>query len=148
MKGIAVVILVAGVVGGVFFLRQRGLNLANLRLPGKLPQIAINSSSSGEVLGSQSPLTITHFSERFSGIGKALANIAGTLGVQTVKTGETLVQNLTATPSSSAQIIDMSQVVKDISSRVESIPGSLANQAKIEYCRQVLENATASATKK
>ncbi len=149
MRVFFLLLLLGGaVVGGTMVARERGISLSSIRLPGNVavPQIAIDpTSSSGEILGTQTPLTISHFADRFAGIGQTLAKILGPLGVQTVKTGETIVKNVTSTPTSSAEIIDMSEVVRDVSNKVESIPGDLMNQAKIEYCRQVLEKATASA---
>ncbi len=154
MKGILIALVVAGAtVGGALFLRQRGLSLSSIRFPGRpspTETAMMNSvdSPSGEILGEQAPppLAISHFADRFAGVGKVLGSIVSSIGVQTAKTGEVLVKNVTSEPTSSADVIDMSQVVKDISSKVESIPGNLVNQAKIEYCRQVLETATASAS--
>lgn len=153
MKGIVVVLGVVGaVVGGSLFLKQRGISLPAIRLPGRAPtETAMmdtpESSNSGVVLGEQAPpLAISHFADRFAGVGRVIGNLASSLGTQAVKTGETLAKNATTTPSDQSEVIDMSQVVKDISSKVESIPGNLVNQAKIEYCRQVLETATASAS--
>lgn len=149
MKGVFIVLILASsVVGGGLFLRQKGISLPNIKLPGRDngTEVAMNSSGSGEVLGEQAPLAITHFADRFAGVGKVLGSIASSIGVQTVKTGETLVKNVTTTPDSPEEVIDMSKVVKDISTKIESIPGGLVNQAKVEYCRQVLENATASAS--
>lgn len=152
MKGIFFSLLIGiGVVGAAVVVRQRGISLPTLRLPGRGEATAepisnLPGDSQGDVLGSEAPpLAINHYADRLSGVGKVLGSVVSALGVQTVKTGETLVKNVTSTPSSSSEVIDVSTVVKDISSKIESIPSNLVNQAKIEYCRQVLETASASA---
>jgi hypothetical protein len=150
MKGVFIaLILASSVVGGGLFLRQKGISLPNIKLPGRdnSAEVAMNSIGSGQVLGDQAPpLAISHFADRFAGVGKVLGSLVSSIGVQTAKTSETLVKNATTNPTSPEEVIDMSKVVKDISTKIESIPGNLVNQAKVEYCRQVLENATASAS--
>lgn len=153
MRGIIITLLAVGlIIGGVGYARARGISLPTVHLPSNItvPKIAINPApnASGSVLGAQSTLNISHFAESFSGAGNVLSKLVNTLGVQTIKTGETLVNNVSSTPSTQADVIDMSKVVQEVSSRVESIPGSLVNQAKIEYCKQVLIQATISATLK
>lgn len=152
MKGIFLALSIGiATVGGGLFLRHKGFSLPNLHLPGQVqvPRVAMSeggSSPSSQVLGAHT-INTNQLGTQLSGIGNIIGRVAGSLGVQTVDAGTTLVNNVTSTPTSQADVIDMASVVKDISTRVESIPGSLANQAKIEYCRQVLQAATASATK-
>ncbi len=155
MKGLFLSLLVTAVVvvGGAVFINKKGIPLPG-RLGAKsvtLPQVSIvgqsPASSSGQVMGVET-VNVTHFADRFAGIGQVVSKIAGSLGVQTVKTGQELVNNVTSTPTSAKDVIDMAAVVREVSSRVESIPGSLVKDAKIEYCRQVLQAATASATQK
>src|SRR5258708_7323696 len=115
-----------------------------------VPQIAIDmqsASASGQVMGAQTSGS-SSLGDKLSGIGNVVGKLAGAMGSETVKTGQTLINNVTTTPSSKTDVIDMASVVHDISSRVESIPGNLVNQAKVEYCKQVLLAATASGTKK
>ena|SRR5258708_6392887 len=123
-----------------------GSHKANL----PVPQIAIDSqssSTSGQVMGVETS-GASNLGDKLSGIGNIVGKFAGAIGIEALKNGQTLVNNVTSTPSSQTDVIDMASVVHDISSRVESIPGSLVNQAKIEYCKQVLLTATASGTKK
>lgn len=152
MKGIFLsLVVVALVIAGGAALRSRGVTLSSIRLPGRSTEISktADASSSGAVLGEETEVVkVNHFADRFVGVGKVIKNIAGALGTQVVKTGETLVKNVSSTPSTETEVIDVSEVVHDISSKVESIPGNLVKQAKVEYCRQVLLDATASASER
>lgn len=138
-------------VAGVFLLRKKGLSLSSIGNPGKDQQIQISTlnspegESEGAILGTQESMQVTHFGDRFAPVGNFLGKIASSLGMATVKTGETIVKNVSSTPNTQEEVIDMSRVVKEISGKIEAIPGNLVNQAKLEYCRQVLEQATGSA---
>ena len=152
MKGFLISLVVGSlaVVGGVAFAAKKGISLP--ALPSfKAPQIAIGkpvSTPPGEVMGAQTTSTASNVGEKLAGIGNTVAKLASAVGLEAVKTTQVVVNNVTTTPSSQADVINMANVVHDISSRVESIPGSLVSQAKVEYCKQVLQAATASAEKK
>lgn len=48
-------------------------------------------------------------------------------------------------PNSDKEVIDVSKVVAGVADNASNIPGKIAEQAKIEYCKQVLIQATMSA---
>lgn len=155
MTGLIIAVITAVVVAGgsAVALNQRGFSLSSLmpRNGIKVPFVAVSSppapiNTPGEVMGIETTAAPS-VGQRISGVGKVLGQLATAIGVQTVKTGETLITNVTTTPTSEKDVIDMANVVKEVSSRVESIPSNLVNQAKVEYCKQVLQAATASGTK-
>lgn len=154
MKGILISLFVtaAMVVGGVTVARSKGITLPSLPFF-KAPKIAMTAPVStpvGEVMGIQTasiPPTTNSLGDKLSVIGSTVGKLASAIGLEAVKTTQIVVNNVTTTPSSQSDVIDMAKVVKQISSSVESIPGSLVTQAKVEYCKQVLQAATTSATK-
>jgi hypothetical protein len=136
MRSLVVVLgVIAATVGGGWAVMNRS-SLPSFSLP-KVP-VSI-SQKDGEVKGDS--VTITH---RFDGVVGAMGKIGSTLGVKTSEVGTQVITNVTTTPSSSGEVIDMSKVVSQVRSSVESIPGNLVQQAKVEYCKQVLQDATAS----
>ena len=52
-----------------------------------------------------------------------------------------------STPATGSDTVNVSTVVNQISKQVENIPSALLNQAKVQYCQQVLIEATKSAQK-
>ncbi|HSW89994.1 MAG TPA: hypothetical protein VLH19_03940 [Patescibacteria group bacterium] len=59
--------------------------------------------------------------------------------------GDSLLGTVTSSPANSGDVIDVGKVTNDIASRVESIPSTVLQQAKVAYCQQVLLQATSSA---
>lgn len=156
MRGIIIALVITMFVGGggIYLVNKQNPNSPLLNLPfvkKTAPKIAVlEPDANGFVLGSQASLPLDKENittqSKLSSIGQVIKKIAQSLGDATFRTGQTLVENVTSTPSSQTQVINLSNVVKDVSNQVESIPSTLLNQAKIEYCRQVLEAATQSAS--
>jgi hypothetical protein len=62
-----------------------------------------------------------------------------------IEVGKSLSTVFLSSSDSKTQTIEVEKIVNQVSKQVESIPSNLLEQAKVEYCKAVLQNATASA---
>lgn len=109
-----------------------------IKVPSSLPQIKTQNKN-----GSQ-----TNVTGKVAGIYTNVNAVASKIADTGITVVSGIANVLTSSPSASANVIDISSAVQAISQRVESLPGSIAQQAKVAYCQQVLLDATASSTKK
>lgn len=63
-----------------------------------------------------------------------------------IEVGKSLSAVFLSSPDQKTQTIEVEKIVNQVSKQVESIPSNLLEQAKVEYCKQVLIEATKSAT--
>lgn len=138
MRLLFALLTIGGMIGGGLLLVQKGL----VHLPNtvSLPTI----SKTGTVKG----ISITNIAPVSSTVG-SLANAAmkagNAIGIQTIQKSQEFVQNVANTPAASADVINVGQAVSQIQSQVQNLPSTIAQQAQIEYCKQVFANATQSA---
>ncbi|PWU24023.1 hypothetical protein C5B42_01010 [Candidatus Cerribacteria bacterium 'Amazon FNV 2010 28 9'] len=141
MKSLLAGLTVAGLVGGggLLFLHKGSIHLPSFS--SQIPSIQVPS---GKVLGISQSVQNPAVGNAANQVGGVIGSIANSVGIGTVNGGEQIVANLTSTPNGSGGSIDVSQVVANVQNQLNSLPGNLVHQAQIQYCQQVLQNATAS----
>jgi hypothetical protein len=147
MKALIVGFLTVGtVVGGGYAYIHKD----SLKLPFPRPA-AISSQKTSPILGKVAGLTTqidtTAIGDKVNQVVQAAQKAGNAVGIQTIQTGGTVISNVTSTPSNPSDVVDVSQAVNQIKSQVQQIPATLVKQAQIEYCRQVLLDASSSAAK-
>lgn len=130
-------LLVALVGGGVYlYLNRNTLDIQSL---------TANLPIHGQVAGVAAPqIDTSNLGDKLQGVAVAAQKAGAVLGIQTFSAGQAVVSNLTASSSAEGKI-DVTQTVSQIQSEVQKIPSTIVKQAQIEYCKQVLREASISA---
>lgn len=140
MKSVFLSLAVAGSVIGTHVLNPHFF-------PGIFTALKERKPPSFSVPTSMKPVEVS--SERagqVQGVMTKAGDLFDTLTKNGATVGKVAVQVVATTPTTEKEVIDVSKVVNQISTQVESIPGNLVQQAKIEYCRKVFEEANKNAT--
>lgn len=136
IKVVPVIVLTVAVAAGVVGftqLQKRGLPNLNVQVPQVGSVKGISTASAGN--------TIT---DSISAAIAKVQSIGSVLGATTTKTGAAVADAVSSTPSSKADVIDVSKVVGSVTSQLQQVPATLVKRAQVEYCKQVLLNATSS----
>ncbi len=136
MKSMIVVLLVVGGVVGAYTLYPKVVptvvsQLGNKKIP-TLVKRAESSSSVG--IGESQVGQVKGIMTKATDLFETVTKTGGVVGNAAIKV-------VSSTPSTTTDVIDVSKVVTQISDRVEAIPSNLVKQAKVEYCKKVLEDA-------
>lgn len=147
MKIVVIVLLVAGsvVAASQFGLLQKLTKLTS-KLPSthiSLPNIPQVNLAKEEQKDDEKKEEVKEGSPERTALQGKVAGIA-TSAQNTLQGVSTL---FLSTPAPGSESINVGTVVNQISKQVEGIPSHLLNQAKVQYCQQVLIEATKSAQK-
>lgn len=130
---IGLVILTVIGVGVYFNIPKRFLSKlphSSIKLPDSISLPQRDASSSGEVAGVSTQAQET---------GNAVLQ-------KGMEVGKTISTIFLSSPDQKTQTIEVQKVVEQVQKQVESIPSNVLEQAKVQYCTAVLQNATSSAT--
>ena len=136
IKIVPVIVLIVAVAAGVVGftqLQKRGLPNLQVRLP-----------QGGSVKGISTEGTGNQITDSISAAIAKVQSIGSVLGTTTTKTGAAVADAVSSTPSTQADVIDVSKVVGSVTSQLQQVPATLVKRAQVEYCKQVLQNATSS----
>lgn len=125
-------VLAAAVVGKQKVPQLQSLPVPNVHLPSvdltkkpATPDPSASPAGAGSVAGAMT---------KVREIGKKFVEVGG----QGAKSAANV---LTATPTSEQDVVDVSKTVSQIATEVEKVPSNVLGDAKIEYCKRVLDEA-------
>ncbi len=150
-----IALIIALIAGAVVFVGSK--TSLSSKITSKLPISSITSKLKAKPVESEKKPEATSSSKSavaanpkgsVKGLMTNAENVGKSVFTASIAMGKSAANILTQKPSKPEETIDVSKTVSEIAGKVDDIPSTILSQAKVEYCKQVLIDATRSASPK